>query len=80
MEKINSRPFLPPPPSVIGWADAIGLAHGGIMCEIKPEYIGAHRPLMADNCLAKGKLCDLGDIRRKRKLVPNIPESTGFKY
>ena len=57
--KLNLRQFLTPTPSVIGWVDASGLAHGGIMCKIKSEFIGSHKPLTADNLMLNGKLCDL---------------------
>ena len=39
------------PCRAIGWTDASGVAIGGIMCQIKNESVGEHRPVTADNLL-----------------------------
>ena len=51
LNQLNFRPFRNPPPSVVGWVDASGLAAGGIACRIVNEAVGKYRPLTADNLL-----------------------------
>ena len=51
LENLNFRPFVCPPPDAIGWVDASGYALGGLMCKLKPEAVGLHKPLTADNLL-----------------------------
>ena len=49
--QLNFRPFVCPPPSVVGWVDASSYAAGGIACVLKDNAVGQYRPLTADNLL-----------------------------
>ena len=63
IDQLNARQFQTPPPEVVGWVDASSFAHGGLMCSIRPEFVGIHRPLTADNLLGKDIFSGLASFK-----------------